>query len=126
MLGQCLVIDLDSIIGRSSTRFGFVRDQSGIADTSYINPIALPVIMAPEFTGILANAIDGRRFNYGLLRTIDAGELGPNTAIEEGQNTLLNFSSRAISNTFKRPCIFRFQASEGFFSPVADKIAASK
>jgi hypothetical protein len=43
-----------------------------------------------------------------------------------GQYTLVRFSSLAISKTLSRPCMFRFQASPGFFSPVAESIAASK
>src|SRR6185436_11110193 len=54
------------------------------------------------------------------------GEVGPNTAIDDGQYTLANFSSLAISNTLSRLCIFRLQARCGFFSPVADKMAANK
>ena len=54
------------------------------------------------------------------------GDDGPNTAILLGQYTLVRFSSFAISSTFNNDCIFKCQARGGFFSPVADKIAASK
>ena len=47
----------------------------------------------------------------------------PNTAIEDGAK-ILNLYLRESSKTFIKPSIFILQHSSGFFSPVADNIAA--
>ena len=60
----------------------------------------------------------------GVAEEATFGEVGPNTAMLLGQYTLCRFSSRAMSSTFSRLCMFRFQARPGFFSPVADRMAA--
>jgi len=52
------------------------------------------------------------------------GVSGPKTAMELGQKTCLTSSARAASRTLNRPLILTSQALAGFFSPVADRIAA--
>ena len=79
------------------------------------------VIIAPEFTSIFADSINCRGFNDSLLWTVLFRWATPNTAMLLGQNILSIFSSFAISNTFKRLFVFRFQASWGSFSPVLIK-----
>ncbi|MNT50213.1 hypothetical protein D3C72_1871240 [compost metagenome] len=55
-----------------------------------------------------------------------AGVVGPNAAIELGQNTRSSPVCRASSSTLSRLVMFRFQAHCGAFSPVADSAAASR
>ncbi|MNN88367.1 hypothetical protein D3C81_2060430 [compost metagenome] len=55
-----------------------------------------------------------------------AGVVGPNAAIELGQNTRSMPCWRASSSTFSSPVMFRFHAHCGAFSPVAESAAASR
>jgi hypothetical protein len=65
--------NLHSIIGGATTGRRLIADQSGIPQTPNIHTISLVVIIAPEFTGIFADAIDRNRFDDGMLGTIDFG-----------------------------------------------------
>jgi hypothetical protein len=71
LLGKSFVIDLYGIVGSASSGLGFIRDQTGITNTTYVYSISLPVIVAPKFTGIFTDSIDGSGFDDGMLRTID-------------------------------------------------------
>ena len=51
---------------------------------------------------------------------------GPKTAIDEGQNTFLINLFFAKSKILKSDFMFRSQDRFGFFSALADKIAANK
>src|SRR5687767_4188339 len=61
------------IIGSAATWRRFVRDQTRVTETAHINMVPLVIIIAPEFTGILTDAIYGDGLNDGLLRTMLSG-----------------------------------------------------
>jgi len=64
----------------------------------------------------------GRRtVSWGVL---SRGVSGPKAAMELGQNTRTIPRSLATSRTLYRPFMFTFQASWGFCSPIAERMAA--
>ena len=58
------------IIGGAATGGRFITDQAGIANAPNIHAKTLMIIIAPKFTSIFADAINGNGFYNGLLRAI--------------------------------------------------------
>ncbi len=83
--------NINCVVGGSSARRRLPRNQSRVAQRAHVHTEFLAVVLAPEFAGELADAIDRGRVHDGVLRRVQArsgrskggNRRGPKHAIEQ-------------------------------------------